>query len=96
MVTAILGSNSKPKLFVIELEDITDRKQAEAKLMGTLEVLERASESIDAGLAVIGKDYRVIWANKRLMELGFAPDKKCYQVFNRLETVCPNCGVKKI
>ncbi len=30
------------------------------------------------------------------MDLGVAPNKKCYQVFNRLETVCPDCGVKKI
>jgi PAS domain S-box-containing protein len=53
-------------------------------------------EGVDAGLAVIGKDYRVIWANKRLMDLGVAPNKKCYQTFNRSETVCLDCGVKKV
>jgi PAS domain S-box-containing protein len=60
------------------------------------EMLERVSESIDSGLAVISKDYRVVWANKYLMDLGVVPNKKCYQIFNKLDTVCPNCGAKKI
>ena len=62
----------------------------------TFNVLERVGEGIDAGLAVIGKDYRVIWANKLLMDLGVGPNKKCYQTFNHSESVCADCGVKKI
>ena len=77
-------------------EDITERKQAEMELRRTFEVLEKGAEGIDAGLAVIGKDYRVIWANKRLMDLGVLPNKKCHQTFNRSEMVCVDCGAKKI
>ncbi len=66
------------------------------ELRRTFEVLERVGEGIDAGLAVIGKDYRVIWANKRLMDLGVLPNKKCHQTFNRSEMVCVDCGAKKI
>ncbi len=62
----------------------------------TFNVLERVGEGIDSGLAVIGKDYRVVWANKLLMNLGVAPHKKCYQTFNHSETVCADCGAKKI
>jgi PAS domain S-box-containing protein len=76
--------------------DITKRKKAEDALNATFEVLERVGEGIDAGLAVIGKDYRVVWANKRLMDLGVASNTKCYQTFNRSETVCVECGAKKI
>jgi PAS domain S-box-containing protein len=76
--------------------DITERKKAETELKATFEVLERVGESIDAGLAVIGKDYRVVWANKRLMDLGVAPNKKCYQTFNCSEIICKDCGAKKI
>ncbi len=76
--------------------DITESKKAEEKLRETLSVLERVGEGIDAGLAIIGKDFRVVWANKRLMNLGVLPNKRCYQTFNQLETVCPDCGVKKI
>ena len=95
-VSAIRNSDGKPVLFVAELEDITQRKQAESELRETLNVLERVGEGTDAGLAVIGKDYRVVWANKRLMDLGVAPNKKCYETFNNLGVVCPDCGVEKI
>ena len=76
--------------------DVTERKMAEEKFRETYAVLEKVGEGVDAGLAVIDKDYRVIWANKRLKDLGVASNKKCYQTFNNLETVCPDCGVKKV
>jgi len=95
-VSTIRDCEGRPVLFIAELEDITERKQAEAELRRTFEVLERVGEGIDAGLAVIGKDYRVVWANKRLMALGVAPNKKCYQTFNRSETICVDCGAKRI
>ena len=96
IVNAIRNNQGKPVLFVAEIEDITQSKQAEAELRRTFSVLERVGEGIDAGLAIIGKDYRVIWANKRLMDLGFTPNKKCYQTINPSESVCEDCGVKKI
>jgi PAS domain S-box-containing protein len=65
-------------------------------LMQKYEVLERAGESVGAGLAIISKDYDVIWANKTLMEVGVSPSKKCFQTFNSLDRVCPDCGVKKV
>jgi len=95
-VSAIRNNEGKPVLYVAELEDITQDKQAEAELRRTFDVLERVGEGIGAGLAVIGKDYRVIWANKILMDLGVSPNKKCYQTFNHSEFVCADCGVKKI
>ena len=76
--------------------DVDDRKKAELELKQYNEILERVGESIDAGLAVINKDYRVVWANKRLMNLGVAPNKKCYKTFNNIGIVCPDCGVEKI
>ncbi len=76
--------------------DITERKKSELELKQYNEVLERVGESIDAGLAVINKDYRVVWANKRLMDLGVAPNKKCYETFNNLGIMCPDCGVERI
>jgi hypothetical protein len=38
-------------------------------------------------LAVIGKDYHVVWANKQLMNLVLF-QKKIYQIFNRSEKIC--------
>ena len=77
-------------------ENITEQKKAEEDLRQKYEVLERVGESVGAGLAIISKDYDVIWANKTLMALGVASDKKCFQTFNDLDGVCPDCGVKKV
>ncbi len=77
-------------------ENITELKKTEEELRGIFEVLERVGESIDVGLAVIGRDYRVVWANKQLMALGVIPNKKCYYTFNQTKTVCTDCGSKKI
>ena len=78
------------------ITDITESRKAEAELKQRNEALERVAESIGSGLALIGKDYSVIWANKHLMDLGVTPNKKCYQTFNNLDTVCPDCGAKKV
>jgi len=53
-------------------------------------------ESIGAGLAIIGKDYRVIWANTSLRKIIDNSNKKCFQTFNKINNICPDCGVKKI
>jgi PAS domain-containing protein len=59
-------------------------------------IIESVIENIGAGLKIIGKDYRIIWANKYLKSLGGEDGKFCYSVFNKLNAVCPDCGVRKI
>jgi PAS domain S-box-containing protein len=76
--------------------NISERKQAELELKQYNEILESVGEGIDAGLAVIDRNYNVVWANKRLLDLGIDPNKKCYETFSKLGIVCPDCGVEKI
>jgi PAS domain S-box-containing protein len=76
--------------------DVSERKRAELELKQYNEILEKVGEGIDAGLAVIDRNYRVVWTNKRLMDLGIDSNKKCYDTFNKLGIVCPDCGVEKI
>ena len=78
------------------IRDITERKKLELELKQKYDVLERVGESIGAGLAIIGKDYSICWANKLLREAMFETNKKCYQTFNKLDSICPDCGVKKV
>ena len=77
-------------------ENVSERRKAELEKQEKYEVLERVAESIDAGLAVITKDYQVSWANSTLRSLGVSSNKKCYQTFAKWENVCPDCGVKKV
>jgi two-component system phosphate regulon sensor histidine kinase PhoR len=61
---------------VTDMWRLIQRKKVELELKQYNEILERVGEGIEAGLAVISRDYRVVWANKRLMDLGVAPNKK--------------------
>ena len=85
---------------VVELRgigiDVTESKRVDAERAVTFRLLESASQGIDAGLAVINKNYQVVWANKLLMDLGIEPNRKCYEVFNNLGVVCPDCGVERV
>jgi PAS domain S-box-containing protein len=76
--------------------DITQRKTAESELVQKYEALERVTKSLDCALAIIGRDYRVVWANSILQKKLVDRNKHCYQLFNNLDRVCPNCGVKKV
>ena len=76
--------------------DITQRNKAQLELKHYNQVLEKVGEGIDVGLAVVNRDYRVVWANKHLMDLGVATNSKCYETFNNLGVVCPDCGVEQI
>lgn len=77
------------------VKDITERKIAEAQLEERYQAIARVAESINSGLVMIGKDYRVIWANDRLQKIGLKPNNICHHVFG-LTQPCPDCGVKKV
>ena len=61
-----------------------------------LSIIESVTENIGAGLTIIGKNYRIIWANKVLRQFGGERNKLCYSTYNKMNDVCPDCGVKKI
>ena len=77
------------------IRDITERKKTELEIEEKYAALGKVADNIDAGLLILGKDYRVVWANKKLEKRGFVPNIKCFHSFNRT-TVCPGCGVKKV
>jgi PAS domain S-box-containing protein len=77
--------------------DITERKKMEDTLRQERNMLEAVTENIGAGLAIISKDYHILWANKLMKQLnGDCEGKMCYSTFNKLTDVCPNCGVKEV
>jgi PAS domain S-box-containing protein len=77
--------------------DITESKRAEEALRGEREKLQLLSQNVGAGLAIISKDYRTLWANKVLKDLyGDVEGKTCYSTYNRRAAICPGCGVQEI
>jgi PAS domain S-box-containing protein len=69
----------------------------EDELKQERDMLESVTENVGAGLAIISKDYRIIWANKFLQQTsGDVKQKPCYSIYHKRDTICPDCGVKKV
>jgi two-component system, cell cycle sensor histidine kinase and response regulator CckA len=60
-------------------------------------LIETVTQNVGAGLAIISRDYRTIWANQALKDFyGKVEGKVCYVTYNQQEAVCPACGVREI
>jgi PAS domain S-box-containing protein len=62
------------------------------------DMLENMAESMDAGLTLIGRDYRVLWANQLLKQIhgNDLENKLCYSIYDHSNRTCPDCGVRKV
>ena len=61
------------------------------------DILEIVTQNIGAGLIIISRDYRTIWANKIIEDIyGDTIGKICYHTYREQEDVCSWCGVRKI
>ena len=79
------------------VRDISEQKQMEASIKRERDMLEDITKSIGAGLVILDKDYRIIWANSFLKKTeGDITNKTCYSTFNTIETICPACGPEKV
>jgi len=77
--------------------DTTERKLVEEELTSEKERLESVTQSIGAGMAVISRDYRTVWANKVLTDIfGECVGKVCYAHYNQQEEICSGCGAREI
>ena len=79
------------------VRDISERKKMETSIKQERDMLEDITKSIGAGLVILDKDYRILWANSFLKKNeGDVTNKTCFSTFNTLETVCPGCGPEKV
>ncbi|MGQ9477921.1 MAG: ATP-binding protein, partial [Candidatus Bipolaricaulia bacterium] len=71
--------------------------QRTAELEAERDRLQFVTEAMGAGLALISKDYRTIWANDYLKEIfGEVEGKPCYEAYNRQPEVRPWCAVREV
>jgi len=85
------------KFFHMITQDITEKKKIENELKMERDKLEAVTENIGAGLVIISKDYRILWVNNYLRQVNPSCEgKACYSTFNKLNAVCPDCGVRKV
>jgi len=78
--------------------DVTNKKKMMEQLRQERETLELVTANIGAGLTIISKDYKILWANKFLNNFcgEGLKGKTCYSVYANRTSVCPGCGVKEI
>jgi|GEM_PF-616058 len=77
--------------------DITERKKAEEAVFAERDRLETVAKSIGAGLAIISKDYRTLWANDVLKQIfGDVEGKICYSAYNQRSDICTGCGAQGV
>jgi PAS domain S-box-containing protein len=75
--------------------DTTERRRAEDDLLREKQKLEHVVEVIGAGLALIDRDHRILWANRMIKEW-FVPDGKvegkfCHEVYCHRGSACVSC-----
>lgn len=62
-----------------------------------LSTMRTLLDAIEDGIYVIGDDYTVQFMNEAMVrEFGEGTGKKCYQVINRAEQMCPWCKAREI
>ncbi|MGB5424087.1 MAG: response regulator [Desulfobacterales bacterium] len=77
--------------------EVEVRKQAEEALRVERDTLDRITRSVGAGLAVISRDYRVVWANEILKKMfGSIEGQPCQEAFNKADEVCEGCGAREV
>ena len=83
-------------MFVAIIQDITERKQAEAQLIKAKEEWEHTFDAIADIITIQDKDMRIVRANKAAHDFfqakyGELNGKTCYEIFTGNAKPCPGC-----
>jgi PAS domain S-box-containing protein len=85
---------------LLTIRDVTGWKMMEEALRQERDLLEAMAANVNAGLAIINRDYKIVWANRLLKKIHGKTDLEneyCYTIFSRAHAgLCRACGAKKI
>ncbi|MHB8771001.1 MAG: ATP-binding protein [Syntrophales bacterium] len=62
-----------------------------------IDILDIIARNIGAGVVVISRDYRTLWASGLIeRNFGKVEGKLCYEAYNKRSKICDHCGVREI
>jgi PAS domain S-box-containing protein len=81
------------------VQDITEQKNLETKLMGEQARLRTIATSIGAGLSLVDRDFKIVWVNETLEkwfgDLLTIKGRKCYETYQFKNNICDGCPSHK-
>jgi PAS domain S-box-containing protein len=78
-------------------KEIQEKLISEEALRLERDKLEAITRSLGAGLAIISKEYQIVWANQVLKQyFGDVEGYECYRIYNQEKNICSGCGVKEV
>jgi len=85
-------SRGSPMGLVAVMRDISERKSAEEVLRWERNRLEMVTESIGAGMAVIDRNWRIVWANGVMRRMfGDIRGELCHEALQQRDRPCADC-----
>lgn len=72
-------------------------KKAKSGFLDDINIAEIVTDNIGAGLCIISRDYKTVWANDVIKNIfGETVGKTCYKAYNKQDNICPWCAVRKV
>jgi len=98
-VSALYDEKNVHQSTVYIAQDFTERKKTEELIKQNEIFIKSILESVDEGFVVVGKDYRIISANRAFcdkagMTIEDAIGRYCHEVYQRRTTPCFEAGVQ--
>jgi len=90
-------SQSASNQFTTLSQQLEKQRGVQHELQAERDLLESIAQNIGAGLRIISKDYKTLWANSVIKDIfGDTVGKTCHTTYSQNEDICPWCGVRKI
>jgi hypothetical protein len=93
-VTPVGGAERRA---LVAVADITEYWRAQEEVIREKRKLNDMVQATGAGLSLVDRDRRVIWANRVFLQwFGDPAGRSCFQVFRCTDRPCPDCELQKV
>ncbi|MBA4394569.1 MAG: hypothetical protein C0407_13540, partial [Desulfobacca sp.] len=92
-VTVAKDNEGKVLYRAVNVQDLTERKEAEKRLAETSQALANIARGITDGIMLLSRDYKILWANEAIslvsgLKIEDLKGNFCYRIMHNLESPC--------